>query len=40
MNYASTERYNPFNLIHKGLRALLFETGIALTRTDFSDDIQ
>jgi hypothetical protein len=37
MNHVSTERYNSFNLIHKGLRALLFETGITLMRTDFTD---
>jgi hypothetical protein len=40
MNQVSNERYNSFNLMHKGLRALLFETGISLMRTDFSDDIE
>lgn len=40
MNHAATERYNSFNLIHKGLRALLFETGITLMRTDFTDDTE
>jgi hypothetical protein len=40
MNFSSNERYNAFNMIHKGLRALLFETGITLMRTDFSDDAQ
>ena len=40
MNQVSAERYNSFNLIHKGLRALLFETGITLMRTDFTDDIE
>jgi hypothetical protein len=37
MNHVTLERYNSFNLIHKGLRALLFETGITLMRTDFAD---
>ena len=40
MNQVSNERYNSFNLIHKGLRALLFETGISLMRTDFSDEME
>ena len=40
MNQVSAERYNSFNLIHKGLRALLFETGITLMRTDFTDPVE
>ncbi|HSB92514.1 MAG TPA: hemerythrin domain-containing protein [Flavitalea sp.] len=40
MNQVFDERYNSFNLIHKGLRALLFETGIQLMRTDFTDDTE
>ena len=31
------QRYNSFNLIHKGLRALLYQTGIALQQADLSD---
>ncbi len=33
-------RYNIFNQIHKGLRALLYETSLQLQQTDFSDDGQ
>lgn len=32
------QRFNSFNLIHKGLRALLFETGTVIMRTDFSNE--
>ena len=31
-------RYNSFYKIHKGLRALLYETGLELQRTDFTND--
>jgi len=31
-------RYNPFNQIHKGLRALLYNTALQIQHTDFSDD--
>jgi hypothetical protein len=31
------KRYNIFNQIHKGLRALLYETIIKLQQTDFTD---
>ncbi len=31
------QRYNVFNLIHKGLRTMLFETAQAIQRTDFTD---
>ena len=31
------ERYNIFNLIHKGLRASLYQTGLHLQQTDFTD---
>jgi hemerythrin-like domain-containing protein len=30
------ERYNIFNLIHKGLRAALYQTGLQLQQTDFT----
>jgi len=30
------QRYNSFNLIHKGLRALLYHTGLQLQQTDFT----
>ncbi len=30
-------RYNIFNQIHKGLRALLYDTALTLQQTDFSD---
>ncbi|MET0242974.1 MAG: hemerythrin domain-containing protein [Flavitalea sp.] len=30
-------RYNIFNQVHKGLRALLYETALLLQRTDFAD---
>jgi hypothetical protein len=30
------QRYNGFNLIHKGLRALLYHTGLQLQQTDFT----
>src|SRR5215217_767739 len=29
-------RYNSFNLIHKGLRAALYQTGLQLQQTDFT----
>ena len=31
-------RYNTFYLVHKALRAMLYETGIQLQRTDFNND--
>ena len=31
-------RYNPFNQIHKALRALLYDTALQIQRVDFSDD--
>lgn len=31
-------RFNPFRQVHKGLRALLFETGILLQHNDFSSE--
>ena len=31
------KRYNIFNQVHKGLRALLYETIIKLQQTDFTD---
>lgn len=33
----NTIRFNGFNQIHKGLRALLFDTALQLQHTDFSD---
>lgn len=33
-------RFNPFNRIHKGLRALLYHSSLSLQRTDFSNDQQ
>src|SRR5829696_7070887 len=30
------ERYNSFNLIHKGLRAALYQTALQLQQTDFT----
>lgn len=32
------ERYNIFNLIHKGLRASLYQTALQLQQTDFTSD--
>ena len=32
------ERYNSFNLIHKGLRASLYQTALQLQQTDFTDE--
>jgi hypothetical protein len=32
------ERYNSFNLIHKGLRAALYQTSLQLQRTDFTEE--
>jgi len=33
-------RFNPFNRIHKGLRALLYHSSLSLQRTDFSNEHQ
>lgn len=35
----NNNRFNGFNQIHKGLRALLFETAIHLQQTDFADTV-
>jgi hemerythrin-like domain-containing protein len=32
------ERYNSFNIIHKGLRAALYQTALQLQQTDFMDE--
>lgn len=32
------ERYNSFNIIHKGLRAALYETALQLQQTDFIEE--
>jgi hypothetical protein len=34
------ERYNSFNIIHKGLRAALYETALQLQQTDFTQKEQ
>ena len=34
------ERYNSFNIIHKGLRAALYQTALLLQQTDFADQEQ
>jgi hypothetical protein len=34
------ERYNSFNLIHKGLRAALYQTAMQLQRTDFTEETE
>jgi len=34
------ERYNSFNIIHKGLRAALYQTALQLQQTDFTEDDQ
>jgi hemerythrin-like domain-containing protein len=34
------ERYNIFYLIHKGLRASLYETALQLQQNDFNDEVQ
>jgi hemerythrin-like domain-containing protein len=34
------DRYNSFNIIHKGLRAALYQTALQLQQTDFTDDQQ
>lgn len=34
------ERYNTFNIIHKGLRAALYQTAQQLQQTDFTEDEQ
>ncbi|MDO1450259.1 hemerythrin domain-containing protein [Rhodocytophaga aerolata] len=31
------QRYNSFNLIHKGLRAMLYDTALAIQHTDFTN---
>jgi hypothetical protein len=32
------ERYNSFNIIHKGLRAALYQTALQLQQTDFTEE--
>jgi len=34
------ERYNSFNIIHKGLRAALYQTALQLQQTDFTEEEQ
>lgn len=34
------ERYNSFNIIHKGLRAALYQTALQLQQTDFTEEDQ
>ena len=34
------ERYNSFNIIHKGLRAALYQTALQLQQTDFTEQDQ
>jgi hypothetical protein len=34
------QRFNIFNQIHKGLRALLFDTALHLQRTDFTNEVE
>jgi len=34
------ERYNSFNVIHKGLRAALYQTALQLQQTDFTEEDQ
>jgi hemerythrin-like domain-containing protein len=34
------ERYNSFNIIHKGLRAALYQTALHLQQTDFTEEDQ
>ncbi|MDB5251057.1 MAG: hypothetical protein JWP27_226 [Flaviaesturariibacter sp.] len=34
------QRHNIFNQIHKGLRALLFDTALHLQRTDFTNEVE
>jgi len=34
------QRYNSFNIIHKGLRAALYQTALLLQQTDFADQEQ
>lgn len=34
------ERYNTFNIIHKGLRAALYQTALQLQQTDFTEEDQ
>jgi len=34
------ERYNTFNIIHKGLRAALYQTALQLQQTDFTEEEQ
>jgi Hemerythrin HHE cation binding domain len=38
INQSKTMRYNTFYQIHKGLRAMLYETAIELQRTDFNNE--
>jgi hemerythrin-like domain-containing protein len=33
-------RFNPFGQVHKGLRALLYDTALLLQHTDFSDELE
>jgi len=32
------QRYNPFNLIHKGLRAMLYDAALTLQQTNFAEE--
>ncbi|MCW3073039.1 MAG: hypothetical protein JWP69_108 [Flaviaesturariibacter sp.] len=34
------QRFNIFNQIHKGLRALLFDTALCLQQTDFTNEVE
>src|SRR4029079_3356154 len=34
------QRYNSFNIIHKGLRAALYQTALQLQQTDFTESDQ
>jgi hypothetical protein len=34
------QRFNIFNQIHKGLRALLFDTSLCLQQTDFTNEVE
>src|SRR3954447_24829955 len=31
------QRYNPFKIIHKALRAMMYDTALTLQQTDFAD---
>ena len=35
-----TVRFNPFGQVHKGLRALLYDTGLQLQQTNFADEAE